>query len=148
VSSAALAARGVLKEYSPDGREPTLFDYNRLDAFPVSKLSGRLTRYGDVSELLRSTDDRFVIFGPGDDLEVRFDARSLPPLPEGWKRSCVLRTWGYCKDCAPFTATGDTVGPLPFRAMSTYPYGDDEKHPDPEYDRTWNTRPTGAHRGQ
>ena len=48
---------------------------------------------------------------------------------EGWKRSFVLRTWGYCKDCAPFTATGDTVEPLPFKAMRTYPYGPDEHYP-------------------
>jgi len=68
----------------------------------------------------------------------------LPPLPEGWKRSYVLRTWGYCKDSSPFTALGETVGPLPFRAMSNYPYRPDEKHPAPEYDRHWNTRPVGA----
>jgi Tfp pilus assembly protein PilF len=143
VKDAALSARGCVKEYSPDGREPTLYDYDRLDSFPVSRLSGRLTRYGDVTELLRAADDRFVIFGAGDELSVRFDAAGLPPLPEGWKRSYVLRTWGYCKDASPFTAHGETVGPLPFRAMSNYPYRADEKHPDPEYERTWNTRRVG-----
>src|SRR5205085_7539639 len=117
VKDAALSARGCMKEFSPDGREPTLYDYDRLDSFPVSRLSGRLTRYGDVTELLRDADDRFVIFGPGDELSVRFDATKLPPLPEGWTRSYVLRTWGYCKDSGPFTAHGETVGPLPFRAM-------------------------------
>jgi tetratricopeptide (TPR) repeat protein len=144
VKDATLSARGVMKEYSPDGREPTLYDYDRLDSFPVSCPSGRLTRFGDVTDLLRAADDRFVIIGPGDDLSVRFDAGSLPPLPEGWKRSYVLRTWGYCKDSSPFTALGETVGPLPFRAMSNYPYRPDEKHPAPEYDRHWNTRPVGA----
>src|SRR5262249_47198480 len=39
VSAATLSARAVLKEYSPDGREPTLYDYSRTDAFPVAKLS-------------------------------------------------------------------------------------------------------------
>jgi hypothetical protein len=146
VKDAALSARGLMKEYSPDGREPTLYDYDRLDAFPLSRLSGRMTRHGDVTELLRATDDRFVIFGPGDELSVRFDAAGLPPLPAGWQRSYVLRTWGYCKDAAPFTAHGETVGPLPFRAMSNYPYRADEKHPDPEYDRKWNTRLVGPRR--
>jgi Tfp pilus assembly protein PilF len=146
VAAAILGPRPVIKEYSPDGREPTVFDYDRLDAFPVVRPSGRLTRYGEVTELLRTTDDRFVIFGPGDDLEVRFDARDLPPLPAGWKRSYVLRTWGYCKDCAPFTAHGGTVEPLPFRGMSNYPYGPGEKHPDPEYHQKWNTRQVGARR--
>jgi Flp pilus assembly protein TadD len=146
VKDATLSARGVMKEYSPDGREPTMYDYDRLDAFPVSRLSGRLTRFGDVTELLRAPDDRFVIFGAGDELSVRFDARSLPRLPEGWKRSYVLRTWGYCKDAAPFTAQSETVGPLPFRAMSNYPYRADEKHLDPDYDRKWNTRRVGPRR--
>ncbi len=140
VNDARLSARGIMKEYSPDGREPTLYDYDRLDAFPASSPSGRLTRHGDVTDLLRAADDRFVIFGPGDELSVRFDAGKLPPLPQRWKRSYVLRTCGYCKDAGPFTAHGATVGPLPFRAMTNYPYRADEKHPDPEYDRAWNTR--------
>src|SRR5262249_56589124 len=65
----------------------------------------------DVSELLQKTDDRFVLFGPGDELDVRFEATKLPPVPKGWKRSYVLRTWGYCKDTGPFTAHGETVEP-------------------------------------
>jgi tetratricopeptide (TPR) repeat protein len=146
VKDAILSDRGVMKEYSPDGREPTLYDYGRLDSFPVSCPSGKLTRFGDVTELLRAGDDRFVIVGPGDDLSVRFDAAKLPPLPGGWQRSYVLRTWGYCKDSSPFTALGETVGPLPFRAMSNYPYRPDEKHPDPDYDRQWNTRQVGPRR--
>ena len=103
-----------------------------------------MTRYGDVTELLRARDDRFVLFGPGDEVTLRFDARSLPPLPAGWKRSFVLRTWGYCKDAAPFTATGGTVEPLPFAAMSRYPPGPDEHYPrdalHEEYRRRYNTR--------
>lgn len=146
VADARLEWRGVMKEFSPDGREPTVYDYERLDPVPVTRLGGRMTRLGDVTELLRQTDDRFVIFGPGDELTVRFDARDLPPLPPGWKRSFVLRTWGYCKDAAPLTAFGGTVEPLPFRAMSNYPYGKGEKHPDEEYQRTWNTRRTSMTR--
>ena len=40
VKDAALSARGCMKEYSPDGRKPTVYDYDRLDSFPVSRLSG------------------------------------------------------------------------------------------------------------
>jgi hypothetical protein len=146
VDTARLSVRGCMQEFSPDGRQPTVYDYDRLDAVPVSRLAGRLTRLGDVTELLRGLDDQFVIFGPGDDLDVRFDARGLPELPAGWTRSFVLRTWGYCKDCAPFTATGATIEPLPFRAMGNYPYGADRKYPHPEYDRRYNTRPVGRTR--
>jgi hypothetical protein len=107
-----------------------------------------MTRYGDVTELLHERDDRFVIFGPGDDLTVRFDAASLPPLPTGWKRSFVLRTAGYCKDTALSTAHGATVEPLPFAAMRNYPYGPEQQYPNDalhrEYLRNYLTREVKA----
>jgi tetratricopeptide (TPR) repeat protein len=147
VESASLASRGLLREYSPDGRAPYLYDYDRLESVPFSQLAGRLTRLGEVTELLRDRDDRFVIFGPGDELTIRFDAGSLPVLPSGWTRSFVLKTWGYCKDCGPFTATGATIEPLPFQAMSAYPYGPDEHYPEDaaheQYRKQFNTRSVG-----
>jgi hypothetical protein len=97
--------------------------------------------------LLDAVDDCFVIFGPGDELTTRFDARGLPALPAGWKRSFVLRTWGYCKDCSPFTEAGELVEPLPFRAMSDYPYRAPEQYPTDEkhnsYRKHFNTRRIG-----
>src|SRR5207244_1238432 len=112
VSQATLSPRGCMLEFSPDGKLPTLYDYDRLSSVPATGPKGKWTRFGDVTELLTERDDRFVIFGPGDDLDVQFDATRLPPVPEGWTRSFVLRTWGYCKDGAPFTAQGATVEPL------------------------------------
>ena len=51
------------------------------------------------------------------------------------------------KDSGPFTAHGDTVEPLPFRAMSNYPYGSGEKYPDTprqrDYLKRYNTRQVG-----
>ncbi|TMQ33702.1 MAG: hypothetical protein E6K70_11660 [Planctomycetota bacterium] len=147
VSKATLETRGCPQEYSPDGRRPTLYNYDRLDAVPVTHLSGKLTRTGDVTQLLHERDDRFVIFGPGDEVTVHFDAGKLAPLPRGWTRSFVLRTWGYSKDGGPFTATGDTIEPLPFHGMSKYPYGGDEHYPQDtahqEYVRVFNTRQVG-----
>jgi tetratricopeptide (TPR) repeat protein len=147
VSRATLSGRGMMQEFSPDGKLPTIYDYNRLSPMPVNQLSGRLTRFGEVTELLREVDDCYVLIGPGDEMEARFDATRLPPLQPGWKRSYVLRTWGYCKDTAPFTASGDSIDPLPFRAMSTYPYGPRERYPDTskhrDYLRRYNTRQIG-----
>jgi hypothetical protein len=149
VSQATLAAKHCMRAFSPDGRQPMIYDYDRPEAVPLERLMGNLTRYGDVTELLTKTDDCFVIFGPGDELTVNFDATKLPPLPEGWTRDFVLRTWGYCKDCAPFTATGDTIEPLPFRGMDAYPpqktkYPDDALHND--YRKRYNTRHVGKTR--
>jgi tetratricopeptide (TPR) repeat protein len=148
VSHATLEERGCMQEFSPDGRQPTLYDYHRLERVPVTRQAGRLTRLGAVTELLQAADDRFVIFGPGDEVTIRFDARTLPPLPGGWTRSFVLRTRGYCKGCGPFIVTGDTVEPLPFRAMTRFPYGPEESYPRTprhlDYLRNYNTREVGS----
>jgi hypothetical protein len=147
VDKATLSPRGCMLEYSPDGKLPTIYDYDRLSPIPATAAKGKWTRFGDVTELLTERDDCFVIFGPGDELDVQFDATKLPALPEGWTRSFVLRTWGYCKDCAPFTAHGDTVEPLPFQSMKSYPPGTDERYPDTpkhrDYLRNYNTRTMG-----
>lgn len=144
VESASLSSPGCMLEYSPDGREPTLYDYDRWSSAPMARLKGKLTRLGDVTDLLRQRDDRFVIFGPGDEITVYFDATQLPSLRPGWRRSFVLRTWGYCKDTGPFTATGDTIEPLPFAAMKRYPYGRDDHYPadaaHKDYLRQYQTR--------
>ena len=42
---------------------------------------GKYTRYGDVRELLSEVDDRFVVMGSGDEIQLRLDSRALPPLP-------------------------------------------------------------------
>jgi cytochrome c-type biogenesis protein CcmH/NrfG len=150
VQQARLEVRGCVQEFSPDGREPTLYDDERLAPVAVTRLSGRLTRPGDVTELLQQRDDRYVTFGAGDEVTVTFDATGLPPLPRGWTRSYVLRSWGYCKDAGPFTAAGGTIEPLPFAAMSNYPYGPGEHYPDTprhaEYLRLYQTRQVGPRR--
>ncbi|HEV3436063.1 MAG TPA: CRTAC1 family protein, partial [Gemmata sp.] len=147
VSRASLEHRGFVQEFSPGGKAPVAYDYDRLEPVVYTKWRGKLTRTGDVTELLTKDDDHFVICGPGDEITAEFDAKSLPPLPPGWERSFVLRTWGYCKDTALATATSGQIGPLPFRAMSKFPY-DPIKEPLPshvvEYDRIWNTRSAGG----
>ena len=140
---------GQVDAYTPSGNLLGVY-HDRIEAVPVARQSGYLTRLGDVTELLRSVDDRFVIFGPGDEISIAFNAKNLPELPPGWKRSFVLRSWGYTKSCSPFVAHADTIEPLPFRAMSNYPYGTNEPCPEDaaheEYRRKYNTRLVGAPR--
>ena len=148
VQKGELKAGRLPAEYSPDGRLPTMYDYHRADDMPLVGQSGRLTRFGEVTALLRRRDDCFVVFGPGDDLTARFDASSLPPLPQGWKRSFILRTTGYCKDTGLSTAHGATIEPLPFQAMRNYPYDPEQSYPDDaphrEYLRQYQTRSVRA----
>jgi tetratricopeptide (TPR) repeat protein len=148
VGRAELGHRGYTREVSPDGRQPLLYDYDYVDPAPLACFSGKLTRYGDVADLLRSDDDRLCVVGPGDEVKIEFDAHALPSLPEGWTRSYVLRSYGYCKDADPFTAISDTVQPLPWRGMPAFPFGRDVKRPaDPAYEaylRIYQTRPAGG----
>jgi len=88
-----------------------------------------------------------VIFGAGEEISLRFEARKLPALPKGWKRDFVLRTHGYSKGSGPFIVTGNTVEPLPFRDMTCFPYGPKEAFPrtplHESYLRNFNTRQVG-----
>ncbi|HKI18091.1 MAG TPA: cytochrome c biogenesis factor, partial [Isosphaeraceae bacterium] len=148
VARAALGYRGYTREVSPDGRQPLIYDYDYIDPAPLARFSGKLTRYGEVSELLQADDDRLCLVGPGDEVRIEFEAASLPPLPAGWTRSYVLRTVGYCKDADPCTAVSDTIEPLPWRGMPPFPFGRDVKRPsDPGYEsylREYQTRPAGG----
>jgi len=105
---------------------------------------GLYTRYGEVSELLRKTDDRLVIMGSGDELRLLFNARRLPPVAKGWTRDFLLLVDGWAKDADANTAYARSVGPLPFHGMSSYPYPKSQHFPnDPahqEYQRLFNTR--------
>jgi len=142
---ADLHFRGYPREYTPDGRHPNLFDYDNMDAATAWKLmAGDYTRYGDVSELLAAADDCYVIMGRGEELTLAFPVEAFGPVPAGRRRSFILKTDSFCKDMDLYTAHGDTVEPLPFHAMSGYPYGPDERYPDTEktrdYRRRYNTR--------
>ena len=148
VARAVLGHRGYTREVSPDGRQPLIYDYDYVDPAPLAWLSGKLTKYGDVARLLRTDDDQFCVVGPGDEARLEFDATSLPPVPAGWTRSYVLRAVGYCKDADPFTATSDTVEPLPWRGMPAFPFAPGVVRPaDAAYEaylREYQTRPAGG----
>ena len=150
VEKAVLGFRGYMREISADGRPPLLYDYASVDPAPLARLTGNLTRYGDVAPLLRSDDDQLCLVGPGDEVAITIRADQLPPLPEGWSRSYVLRAVGYCKDADPFTSGSDTVGPLPYRNMPAhYPFEAKYEHPrDPAYARYLETFQTREARNQ
>lgn len=139
---AELRYLGYPREYSPDGLNPTLYDYHRIDqGVPFKNLSGAYTRFGDVRPLLEAADDRFVIMGRGEEIALEFDATELPALPAGDGRTLVLHTDGYCKDMDLYTAFPHTVDPLPYHGMENYPPPPQPRSEAQElYDRTWNVR--------
>jgi tetratricopeptide (TPR) repeat protein len=144
-SSADLHFFGYPREYSPDGRRPNLYDYENVDrAVPWKLMEGHYTRYGEVGELLDAADDCYVIMGRGEEVTLRFPADAFAPLAEGRRRTFLLEADSFCKDMNLYTAHPDTVAPLPFHAMSGYPYGPNEHYPDndqtSQYRRRFNTR--------
>ncbi len=145
-----VAAEAVYRGFSApiatgDPDLPELFDWDRLEEQPRwDQHPGRYTRYGDVRPLLGDVDDRYVIFGAGDAVMLSFDAKELPPLPEGWTRDWLVYVDGWAKDRDPNTLSAERVEPLPFHAMSAYPPPAGEAfHDTPEHNawqQEWNTR--------
>jgi len=143
--TASLAERGFSAEIHPDGQEPPLYDYSRVMwTSPWKTMAGRYTREGDVRDLLMRTDDMFAIAKPGDEIALAFDATALGPLPDGWTRTFLLLADGFSKEMDINSASPDSVEPLPFHAMTAYPYRAPERYPDtPEHEQyraKYNTR--------
>ena len=145
-----LWSRGFSEGQIPDRQDlPLFFDWDKIAMEPRwDQHPGDYTRYGAVGPLLTEVDDRYVIMGSGDALTLRFDASELPPVPEGHVRDYLVFLDGWAKDRDHNTYEALEVEPLPFHAMSGYPYPDTESFPDTPEHRAWraewNTRP--AHR--
>ena len=93
VARARLGYRGYTREVSPDGGQPLIYDYDYVDPAPLASFAGKLTRHGDVARLLRADDDRLCLVGPGDEVQIEFQAADLPPLAAGLDaqlRRCVV----------------------------------------------------------
>lgn len=146
--SAELRWRGFPREYSPDGRKPLIYDYSRIEAFaPWKAHLGNYTRFGDVRELLLAADDMYVITRNGDEIQVDFDARKLPALPKGWKRTYLVFADGFGKDMDINSARPETIGELPYHGMKSYPYSPGDAYPNDkrhrDYLQRYNTRTVG-----
>jgi tetratricopeptide (TPR) repeat protein len=130
----------------PERKQPESFDYQSVSPTTMwNPTPGNYTRYGAVEDLLRQADDRMVIMGSGDEIRMQFPSAGLPALPNGWRRDYLLLVDGWAKDADANTAFSQTVLPLPFHAMSRYPYPAGEHFPDDEahreYQREYLTRP-------
>jgi hypothetical protein len=145
--SADLHFRGFSKAtIHPERKQPEKFDYQTVRFTSMwNPTGGNYTRYGPVEGLLSEPDDRMVVMGSGDELRLQFNATALPELPVGWKRDFLLLVDGWAKDADANTAFSQTVFPLPFHAMSRYPYPANEHFPDDplhaEYLGEYITRP-------
>jgi hypothetical protein len=152
-SSGLLHFRGFSRMYRRGGRDgPHWFDYSNVTReSPWRSITGAATRFGDVRPLLEQSDDRFVVMVPGDEATVEFDAGEAKEPPAGWTRTFFLYSDGWIKDSDLNTAYGTTIEPLPYHAMTSYPYGAGDAYPADaarqRYVREYNTRVIkGGHR--
>jgi tetratricopeptide (TPR) repeat protein len=129
--AADLHYRGFSRLYRGTATGPHLFDYEDVSIEPRFRdMIGPFTRYGPVGQLLHTADDRYVVMNAGDEMTVRFDAGLLPRLPAGWKRDFILYTDGWVKDGDLNTLFSQTVRPLPYHGMMSYPDRPTHRFPD------------------
>jgi hypothetical protein len=96
-----------------------------------STSSGDFTRYGDVTALLQSADNMYVIGRQGDEVSLEFPVGNLTKLAPGMERDYFLFVACWFKDPPGKWGYGFTftVNPLPFIGMSGYPYTTAESYP-------------------
>lgn len=145
VASARLHFRGYPLQKEGASPGDLDYDYNRVSLTgPFQHQRGAYTRMGDVTELVKGIDDRYVIFGSGEEIAADFDETRLPALPPHWKRDYFFYANGFVKDMDWWDASPFTVTQLPFHGMSAYPYPDNEHFPDDadslSYQLKWNDR--------
>ena len=145
LAQATLHFRGYPKQTEGASPGDLDYDYDRVSLTgPFQHQRGNYTRMGDVTALLQGIDDRFVIFGSGEEIAADFDAAKLPPLPAYWTRDYFFYANGFVKDMDWWDASPFTVAQLPFHSMSTYPYPVGESYPDDSdalsYQLNWNDR--------
>ncbi len=110
----------VIERPDPVAPAPEVPNYNEIEGTKQRwrDLIGYYTRFGDVRELLKQVDDRYVIVNSGDELSMRFAEQ--PPPASGWLRDFVLVGDGWIKD-GDFNSTfSKTVLPLPYHAKNIY----------------------------
>ena len=145
LSFATLQFRGYPKQIEGASDGDLDYDYNVVSLTgPFQHERGSYTRKGDVTKLVKGIDNRFAIFGSGEEIAAEFDTAKLPALPAGWKRDYFFYANGYVKDMDWWDASPFTVAQMPFHGMSRYPYPSTEKYPDDagavEYQLNWNDR--------
>jgi len=113
LAGATLADVGFAHRTTGPRRQPS-YDYDRrTPLWDTRHQRGWYTAFGRVDELVAREDDALAIFGPGEEIELRFEATALPPIQPGWTRRFVLEARGWCKDMDLYTQDGDTLEPLP-----------------------------------
>jgi len=129
------------------------YDYDRrLPLWDCRSQPGFYTHFGDCLDLVHSSDGAVAIFGPGEEVRLRFSADGF----EAWSRAdrdevdraadssdevvFVLELDGWCKDMDRYTKDGATLEPLPVREGAD----DADRHRRDVLHRRLNSRLSGG----
>ncbi|MDA1050691.1 MAG: FG-GAP-like repeat-containing protein [Planctomycetota bacterium] len=150
LESADLHYRGFSRAKPQQPNAPETYDYEMVQLASMwPPMRGAFTRYGDVLELVAEADDRMVILSAGDEMTLHFRAPKAE-LPAGWVRDFIMHNVGWDKDADLNTVYGQSVEPLPYREMTSYPYGPEAHFPETpshrDYLQRYQTRVQEAHR--
>jgi len=130
LASASLEFRGYPRVVEGYPKNDIIYVYEDVSLNgPYTRQAGNYTRYGDVTPLVRASDDEYVIFGSGDEVAIEFDAAHMPDPPSGWTRDYFFYADGFAKDMDFYAAHGDTVSPLPYHTLVPYPYREGTGYP-------------------
>ncbi|WP_082125572.1 FG-GAP-like repeat-containing protein [Silvibacterium bohemicum] len=153
LSVAHLAFRGYPQQI--DGATPgdLHYDYEKIsETGPFQWQRGPYTHYGNVTQLLDKPDNKYVIFGSGEEIDAEFSAETLPALPAHWKRDYFFYANGFVKDMDFYEILPFTVAQMPFHEESTYPYPATEHYPENadtlQYLLNWDERFETGNRSQ
>ena len=107
-SGAEFSAIGFPKRIDGPQRCPDYDWSTRSPLWDVRHQRGRYTGFGDVLDLVSAADGAVVTIGPGEGVEITFEA---PPGADSmhW----ILDNHGWCKDRDRFTRDGETIDPIP-----------------------------------
>jgi tetratricopeptide (TPR) repeat protein len=131
---ADLSYRGYSVIEPPTSSVPERPRYSLAGTAPLWRdLEGYYTRFGDVRDLLRAVDDRYVIMNAGDELRLRFP-EAAPPA-RGFVRDFIVVGDGWVKDGDYNTSFSRTVLPLPTHQTGRYDAPPRRLEDDPVYSR-------------
>jgi hypothetical protein len=109
-------------------REVTVSSAELYHAFTTNSTStGNFTRYGNVTELMQSADDMYVVTRQGDEIRLLFPA-DKDSVAEGMERDYFLFASAWFKVDGLFYVDF-AVEPLPFHDMTCFPYPETESYP-------------------
>lgn len=123
LASARLEFRGFPRYAEGPIRGDLSYTYKYVSmSGPYARQAGSYTRYGDVAFLLSRADEKYVVFGAGDEVAVNFDVSAMGAPPAGWVRDYFFYADGFDKDMDFYADFGDTVSPMPIHSANPYPY--------------------------